>query len=119
MDARRVLLSERVGDSPFAGLWEFPGGKLNEGEATDVALRRELAEELGIEVTGYSHLLQVSHRYADRFVLIDFFLVEAWRGEPESREGQALKWESIPALDADALLPADAPVIDALKKVYG
>ena len=112
------MLTERVGDSAFAGLWEFPGGKLEDGEATDAALKRELAEELGIEVTGYAHLLQVSHRYSDRSVLIDFFLVEAWRGRPEGRDGQTLRWAAIEALDAHTLLPADAPVIDALKEIF-
>jgi len=117
LDADRVLLSERIGDSPFVGLWEFPGGKLDGGETADAALKRELSEELGIEVLEYSYLLKVRHRYADRAVLIDFFVVDSWSGEPAGCDGQALHWQAIDNLDADDLLPADAPVIDALKRL--
>lgn len=113
----RVLLTERIGDSPFAGLWEFPGGKLDEGECAEAALRREIAEELGVDVIAASHLMQIEHHYADRRVRIDFFLVDEWCGNPSGLDGQALRWIGISELSADELLPADAPVVEALRQL--
>ena len=113
----RILLTERIGDSPFAGLWEFPGGKLDEGECAEVALQREIAEELGVDILAASHLMQLEHQYDDRRVRIDFFLVEDWSGDPSGLDGQALRWISINEVSAGDLLPADAPVIEALRRL--
>lgn len=110
----RVLLAGRLRDHPFAGRWEFPGGKIETGETPEAALRRELCEELGIEIVTYRHLLAVEHDYADRAVALEFFLVTEWRGSPASRLGQPLKWVPVERLLADELLPANAAVIDAL-----
>lgn len=114
---RRVLLSERTGDSAFAGLWEFPGGKLRDDETADIALRRELAEEIGVELVEYEHLMALEHDYADRRVSIDFYLVSTWRGRPTGREGQAICWQPAQKLSAEMLLPADGPVVEALRKI--
>ena len=114
-ESGNVLISERTGDSPFAGLWEFPGGKIEPGESLDAALRRELAEELGVSVERWSHLLQLVHRYEDRCVELDFFRVSAWSGTPRGIEGQAVRWLHAGDLRAEELLPADAPVITALQ----
>ena len=112
----RVLVSERLADGPFSGLWEFPGGKIGAGETAGAALARELAEELGIEVTGQRPFMELRHDYPDRAVRIEFFLVEAWHGEPAGREGQRLRWVPIAGLDHAQLLPADAPVVEALRQ---
>lgn len=112
----RVLIAERLGDGPFTGLWEFPGGKLVAGESAGDALSRELAEELGIEVIASSPLLHLRHEYEDRIVTIDFFIVSEWNCEPVGREGQAIEWVPTELLDADKLLPADRPVIEALQQ---
>ena len=110
----RVLISERLCDGPFNGLWEFPGGKIADGEAPIDALRRELVEELGIEVTEASAYMELHHEYPDRVVDLEFFLVTAWQGQPAGLEGQGLKWLHPSHLDPDTLLPADAPIVAAL-----
>lgn len=112
----RILIAERLGGGPFHGLWEFPGGKIDSGETAPQALSRELAEELGIEVTMYSSFMNLRHEYDDRVVSIEFFLVSDWNSEPVGREGQALRWVPTELLDAKELLPADVAVIEALQR---
>jgi 8-oxo-dGTP diphosphatase len=114
--AGRVLVTERIGDHSFAGLWEFPGGKIEDGEESVSALNRELGEELGIEIVDQSLFMSLDHEYADRSVSIDFYLIENWRNTPEGRDGQALMWILPEELAEDLLLPADAPVIEALRQ---
>ncbi len=111
----RVLIAERLGDGPFHGMWEFPGGKIAAGESASEALCRELAEELGIDVTVYSSFMNLRHEYDDRIVSIEFFLVSEWNSDPVGREGQSLRWVPSGSLDADELLPADVPVVEALR----
>ena len=98
-------------------LWEFPGGKLGPDEGPGDALRRELAEELGIEVQGSRLGWSLEHDYPDLHVTIDFFLVDSWRGSPDAREGQRLRWIQPADLRADMLLPADVPVLEALQNL--
>ena len=111
----RILITERLCDGPFDGLWEFPGGKIGDGESAVAALRRELAEELGIDVRASQPYLNLHHEYPDRIVDLEFFLVTEWQGEPTGLEGQGVRWVPVTELDADLLLPADIPVIEALK----
>lgn len=111
----RVLIAERVGGGPFHGLWEFPGGKIHEHEAPEQALARELIEEIGVAPLAAESFMNISHKYSDRHVAIEFFLVSEWQDEPSGVEGQALKWVKIEELYAEDLLPADLPVIDALQ----
>ena len=116
-NAGRVLITERLCTGPFNGLWEFPGGKISAGETAQAALVRELAEEIDIEVTQCSSFMHLRHAYDDRIVTIEFFLVSDWNRDPIGLEGQALRWVMKDALDAVELLPADVPVIEALKKL--
>ncbi len=113
----RVLITQRTGDHAFAGLWEFPGGKMMQGEESEAALRRELREELGIEVVDQVLFMSVEHDYPDRSVTIDFYVIEEWRNTPEGRDGQALKWLRPDELREEMLLPADGPVIRALRRL--
>jgi len=113
--AGRVLIAERVDDGPFHGLWEFPGGKIGAGESHEAALRRELTEEIGVAPIASEHFMHLSHEYPDRHVLIDFYLVNEWSNVPAGLEGQELRWVPLQELDAETLLPADLPVVDALK----
>lgn len=121
-DARgRVLIAERVGGGPFQGMWEFPGGKIGNGESPEQALERELSEELGIELgvepDAVERFMHLEHDYPDRSVSIDFFLVRTWKNEPAGLEGQALRWVSPAKLGDQDILPADLPVIDALQQI--
>ena len=111
----RVLIAERPAGKPLAGFWEFPGGKLEAGEEPVAALRRELKEELGIEVQTAYRLLRFSHRYPEREVELDVWRITAWQGEPHAREGQNLEWVLPEELRDWQLLPADEPIVVALK----
>lgn len=113
--AGRVLIAERLGGGPFQGMWEFPGGKIAPGETAPQALSRELAEELGIEVTECASFMNLRHEYDDRIVTIEFFIVSDWNSDPVGREGQTLRWVRRDKLDASELLPADVPVVEALQ----
>ena len=114
----RVLIAERLGGGPFQGLWEFPGGKISDGESAAEALSRELAEELGIEVIACASFMRLRHEYDDRIVSIEFFIVSDWVSEPVGREGQELRWVPRERLDAGELLPADVPVVEALQRQH-
>ena len=112
----RILIAERLGGGPFQGLWEFPGGKIGIDETAAEALSRELAEEIGIEITACASFMNLRHEYDDRIVTIEFFIVSEWNSDPVGREGQALRWVPRESLDAGQLLPADMPVVEALKQ---
>jgi len=112
----RILITERLCDGPFDGLWEFPGGKIADGESPTQALIRELAEELGIEVATSQPFMELHHEYPDRIVDIEFFLVTSWSGTPAGLEGQRLRWLLPSDLNPDILLPADVPVLEALQR---
>ena len=118
-DDGRVLITERLGGGPFHGMWEFPGGKIGDDEAAGDALVRELAEELGIEVSASESMMTLYHEYPDRTVSIEFFVVSGWSNEPSGLEGQQLEWIPVADLDAARLLPADLPVVEALKARQG
>ncbi len=113
----RVLITERVDDGPVHGLWEFPGGKIDPDESSEAALARELIEEIGVEPLSPTHFMSLEHSYPDRHVSIDFFLVETWLNEPAGLEGQAMKWVHCMHLEAESLLPADLPVVEALQRL--
>ncbi|MCC8993256.1 MAG: 8-oxo-dGTP diphosphatase MutT [Candidatus Contendobacter sp.] len=109
-----VLITRRPEHVHQGGLWEFPGGKVESGEAMESALRRELHEELGITVQAAEPWLQVRHAYPDKTVLLEVWRVTAYQGEPQGREGQPLVW-ALPAEMATFAFPAaDQPIIAAL-----
>ena len=112
----RVLVSQRPEGKSLAGLWEFPGGKVEQGERPEQALIRELDEELGIVVTEacLAPLTFASHAYAEMHLLMPLYVCRRWDGLVQSREGQALRWSRPAALRDLPMPPADAPLIPAL-----
>ncbi len=112
--AGRVLITQRPPGKALAGRWEFPGGKLNDGEDAFAGLVRELREELGVEVHSGERLIRYSHAYPGRVVWLDVWLVSSWSGEPRGLEGQALKWVTVTGLPGEDILEADRPIIEAL-----
>jgi 8-oxo-dGTP diphosphatase len=112
--AGRVLIAQRPPGKHMAGYWEFPGGKIGAGESSEQALRRELAEELGVALRRCHPLLQLRHDYPDRVVQLEVFMVDEYAGEPSGLEAQALKWVAAAELAGQALLPADRPIVEAL-----
>lgn len=110
----RFLLAQRPEDKAYAGYWEFPGGKVEDGETPAAALTRELHEELGIDVTAAWPWLVREFDYPHAAVRLNFFRVRAWRGELQSREGQAFAWQRIDAISVAPLLPANGPILQAL-----
>lgn len=111
----QVLLGQRPEGKPWAGWWEFPGGKIEEGETPFHALQRELHEELGVEAEVAYPWLTRTFDYPERTVKLRFFIVHQWRGEPHGRENQQLSWQDLAAVDVGPLLPANAPIVDALR----
>ena len=112
----RVLVSERPAGKQLAGLWEFPGGKVEPGERPEATLIRELAEELGIRVEEpcLAPLTFASHAYPEFHLLMPLYVCRRWTGTPQPMEGQALKWVRPKALRDLAMPPADAPLIPFL-----
>ena len=113
----RVLLAQRPEGKSMAGLWEFPGGKVEEGETPEAALIRELHEELGIETwqSCLAPLCFASHSYEKFHLLMPLFVCRKWDGIPQSREGQALKWVRAKDLRDYPMPPADIPLIPILR----
>ncbi len=112
--AGEVLIAQRPAGKIAAGLWEFPGGKIEAGESAYDGLCRELREEIGIEVESARPLLQITHAYTERTVRLDCWRVERWRGTPQSREQQALAWVRPERSHEYPLLAADGPIVSAL-----
>jgi mutator protein MutT len=112
-DAGRVLIAQRTGKQ-HAGSWEFPGGKLEAGEARLAGLARELREELGISIESPRPLIRVTHSYSYGQVLLDVWVIRRFTGEPQGLDGQALRWCIRNELMDSALLPADKPIVAAL-----
>jgi 8-oxo-dGTP diphosphatase len=113
----RVLLAQRPEGKSMAGLWEFPGGKIDPGETPEAALIRELDEELGID-THESCLAPIgfaSHGYDDFHLLMPLFVCRKWNGTPTPREGQTLAWVRPNALKDYPMPPADVPLVAQLQ----
>jgi 8-oxo-dGTP diphosphatase len=113
----RVLIARRPADKPMAGLWEFPGGKVERDERPEESLIRELHEELGITVKEacLAPLTFASHTYDGFHLLMPLYICRRWEGVVEPREGQALRWVPPRELRNYAMPPADEPLIPALQ----
>jgi len=103
-DNHEVLIALRPAESHQGGLWEFPGGKVEEGESVEYALNREFKEELGISVQACIPLIQIRHEYSDKLVMLDVWRIQKFSGIPQGREGQAIEWRAL-----SKLRPVDFP----------
>ncbi|MEA5671162.1 8-oxo-dGTP diphosphatase MutT, partial [Pseudomonas sp. MH2] len=111
----RILIARRADTQHQGGLWECPGGKVEQGEGVEAALARELHEELGIVVSASRPLIKVSHDYSDKQVLLDVREVSAFTGEPHGAEGQPLAWVAPRDLDQYAFPEANKPIVAATR----
>lgn len=113
----RVLLAQRPEGKQLAGLWEFPGGKVDDGERPEIALIRELREELGIdtEESCLAPLTFASHAYEEFHLLMPLYVCRKWEGTAQGQEGQALKWVRPRDLHGYPMPPADLPLIPVLQ----
>lgn len=114
---QRVLLAQRPANKHMAGLWEFPGGKVEPGETPEDALIRELGEELGIEVPKacLAPLTFASHGYDTFHLLMPLFICRKWTGIVQAREGQALRWVRPADMKDFSMPPADVPLVATLR----
>jgi mutator protein MutT len=111
----RVLIAQRPPGKHLAGAWEFPGGKLEPGESPRTGLEREIREEIGVAIEHPRPLLRLRHTYDYGEVLLDVWVVRRYRGEPRGLDGQALRWCPRGELANADLLPADRPIVEALR----
>ena len=118
---RRVLIAQRPPGKPMAGLWEFPGGKVDAGETPEQALVRELREELGIEVCleCLAPFTFASHAYEKFHLLMPLYICAKWDGDITPREGQHIKWVRASELRNYPMPPADLPLIPYLRDLLG
>ncbi len=112
----RVLIAQRPEGKAMAGLWEFPGGKIEQGETPEQTIVRELQEELGVTVTEpcLAPLTFASHDYGEFHILLPLFVCRRWEGWPQPREAQQIKWVRANRLRQFPMPPADEPLISHL-----
>ena len=110
-----VLLAQRPTGKPYSGYWEFPGGKVEDGEAVIDALKREFVEELGIEIISATAWCGIAHHYPHASVRLHFYISREWCGDPQSLEGQAFAWQG--NVDVAPLLPATIPLMEWLDRL--
>ena len=112
---KEILLSLRPAHVHQAGLWEFPGGKVEAGEDARKALVRELVEELGIEPLNARPMIRVRHAYPEKSVLLDVWYVDTFKGQPRGREGQEIKWVSRNELTQRKFPAANLAIVNAVR----
>jgi 8-oxo-dGTP diphosphatase len=115
-DGERILICQRHRSDAYGLQWEFPGGKVKDGEGWKAALRRELAEELAIQAEIGDEVFRVRHRYPDRYVEVAFFAVPSYRGEVRNQVFEAIAWAPRGSLGGYAFLAADLELVERLAR---
>lgn len=110
-----VLVNRRTQPPQFAGKWEFPGGKMEPGETIDQSLHRELYEELGIKTVSSELLISITHDYPHATVRLTVHKVTDYTGNPIGNEGQEIRWVDPASLEALDFLPANEPILSAVR----
>ncbi|ABL98574.1 8-oxo-dGTP diphosphatase MutT [Shewanella amazonensis] len=113
-----ILLAKRHGHLHQGGKWEFPGGKVEAGENTSEALKRELKEEVGLTVHSSQPYMEISHNYPDKHVLLDIHLVEDFSGEASGIEGQQIEWVSLRDISDYQFPDANQPILDKILRDF-
>lgn len=111
----KVLIALRDPHAHQGGLWEFPGGKVEARENVELALVRELYEELGLVAEEFKPLMEIIYDYPDKSVRLDVWWVQAFSGEPEGREGQPIKWVDVDQLTDFSFPEANQAIIEAIQ----
>lgn len=114
--ADSIFITKRDESQHQGGLWEFPGGKIETGESVFEALKRELKEEVGIDIVSSQPLLDIEHDYGDKCVKLHIHIVDAFTGEASGLEGQASQWVKIDQLQQWSFPAANTPIIEKLQK---
>jgi len=110
-----ILIARRLDHSEQGGLWEFPGGKIKDGESTEYALVREFKEEIGIDIQESRPLIRITHKYPNKTILLDVWQVEKWRGIAQGCEGQLIEWCSVDQLSNKKFPEANYAIIKAIR----
>ncbi len=116
MDGDRVLICQRHRSDAYGLQWEFPGGKVREGEDLKASLRRELAEELAVDAEIGAEVFHLRHRYPDRYVEVVFFSVRSYRGEPQNHVFEAIAWAPREKLLEYRFLEADRELVNRISR---
>lgn len=114
----RILACSRPAGKPHAGMWEFPGGKIEPGETPEACAAREVREELGAEIETIGPVHEMEHDYGSKYVHVTFYAAKLRSGEPRGREGQELRWARADELDSIPFLPADRPFADSVRRIF-
>ena len=117
LEDNRFLISERPIGTLLGGMWEFPGGKVEPGEAIHEALARELQEELGITILNFSSLFQIYHESPQYSVMLHVYLIDQFEGEAQGMEGQRVKWILPEELDLYEFPPASPRILEAVREI--
>ena len=121
--AGAVLLGQRPEGKPYAGYWEFPGGKIEAGETLFEALNRELLEEIDVVIDDAQEIMVIEHDYPHAYVRLHICVVKSWRGQPHGLENQSLAWlerddiDRIEVTQFNPILPATVPILERLKNL--
>ncbi|CAM4420383.1 8-oxo-dGTP diphosphatase MutT [Vibrio agarivorans] len=118
-DKSQVYITKRPDDKHKGGFWEFPGGKVELGEAVDCAMARELFEEIGIEVTQQTHFQHLEFDYSDKSLKFDFICVNEFTHQPYGKEGQEGRWVAIKDLSSFAFPEANIPILERVIEEFG